>query len=253
MQKEQRFDTGSVEINYVEGPPSGPPLILLHGLATRWQIFRSLIRSLQDSWHIYALDFRGHGKSGHSPGDYGQEAFVEDTVAFIRAKVTEPAVLLGHSMGGWVAAGVAVRIPEAVRAIILVDTALYPALIPDDETLTALFGVEAAVVRAGVSGSIGAWPQSLRELDPDVMASYLDGRLVREFDADRLLPQIRCPVLLLQGNPSNGGFMTDEDVERALPQLVRARHVRFPDAGHWLHIQDTQDVVRETTNFLAAL
>jgi len=253
MLKEERFDMGIVELNYVEGPPSGPPLVLLHGLATRWQIFRSLIRSIQDRWHIYALDFRGHGKSGRVPGHYGHEDLVEDTVSFLRQKVDEPAVLFGHSMGGWVAAGVAVRMPEAVRAIVLVDTALYPAEIPDDATLTALFGVEADVVRSGVAGSVGAWPQSLRELDPDVMAFYLDGRLVRDFDANDLLPRIACPVLLLQGNPAKGGFMMDDDVERALGNLPQAKLVRFEGSGHWLHIQDTQEVIRETEAFLESV
>ena len=68
MLKEQPFDTGRVTINYAEGPASGPPLVLLHGIISRWQYFLPIIPNLSIRWHIYALDFRGHGKSGRVPG-----------------------------------------------------------------------------------------------------------------------------------------------------------------------------------------
>lgn len=238
----------------MEGPPAGPPLVLLHGLATRWQIFRPLIRQLSKQWHVYALDFRGHGKSGHVSGHYGVEDMVQDTIAFLEAKLTEPAVLFGHSMGGWVAAAVAVRLPKAVRAIVLADTALYPAPIPDDDTLKALFGADAAAIRSrGTEALQGQGWQSLKELDPDVLSAYLDGRLMEGFDADSLLPRVSCPVLLLQGDAAHGGFMSDADVERGLQLLPRAKHVHFAESGHWLHVQQPGDVAQETSAFLASV
>jgi pimeloyl-ACP methyl ester carboxylesterase len=251
--KEQRFDAGEVELNYVEGPPSGPPLLLLHGLATRWQIFRPLIRGLPSQWHVYALDFRGHGKSGWAPGRYSVEALVRDTEAFMRGNVKEPAVLFGHSMGGWVAAQLAVQLPDRVRAIVLADTALYPARVPDDATLSALFGIDPSIIRSGTFGSVGSWPQSLSQLDPALISAYLDGRLVEGFDADTVLPRVSCPVLLLQGDPAGGGFMTDQDVAAARRLLPNLEHVCFDGAGHWLHVQDADRVVRELQRFLSSL
>ena len=73
--QEQTFDTGIVTINYAEGPPSGPPLILLHGGSARWQNSESAIQELAPRWHVYAPDFRGHGRSGRVPGSYRLQSF----------------------------------------------------------------------------------------------------------------------------------------------------------------------------------
>src|SRR4051812_18827608 len=131
--KEHRFDAGSVEINYGEGPPNGPPLIMLHGLAARWQLFMPLIPALSQDWHIYALDLRGHGSSGRSAeGKYTLEEYTADTEAFLTQVVKEPAVLYGHSLGGWAAMEVAARHPELVRAVIVGDSALYESTVDPD-------------------------------------------------------------------------------------------------------------------------
>jgi pimeloyl-ACP methyl ester carboxylesterase len=245
---EQSFDAGPVRLNYAEWPSAGPALLFLHGLATRWQIFKALIPRLRSHWHIYALDFRGHGKSGHVPGHYTVSDFEADTTAFLEVAIKEPAVIFGHSMGGWIAAAVAAHHPELTRAIVLCDTAIYPDSVPNDEILMNLFGVSAAMLRDGRAGT-NAWPQSLRELDSDVLTGYLDGKLVQGFDADELLPQISCPVLLLQGNVAHGGLMTDQDVTRAQPLLKHMRHVFFDGAGHWVHVQEGDRVLEELSQF----
>jgi pimeloyl-ACP methyl ester carboxylesterase len=245
---EQTFDTGQVQINYAEWPSPGPPLVLLHGLATRWQIFKALIPRLRSDWHIYALDFRGHGKSGQVAGQYTVAHFVTDTVSFLESVVREPAVIFGHSMGGWIAAAIAAQQPHLIRAVILCDTAIFPDSVPNDEILMDLFGVSASALRDGSAGT-SAWPQSLRELDPDVLTGYLDGKLIQGFDAEKLLPRISCPVLLLQGNVAHGGLMTDRDVARARLLLKDMRHVFFADAGHWVHVQEGERVLQELGEF----
>jgi pimeloyl-ACP methyl ester carboxylesterase len=64
MLVEKFFDTGEVVLNYAEGPDNGHPLLLLHGWTDRWQDVLPIIPTLSMKWHIYALNFRGHGKSG---------------------------------------------------------------------------------------------------------------------------------------------------------------------------------------------
>lgn len=68
MLQEKTFNTGEVTLNYAEGDPTGPPLVLLHGFTDRWQTYQPIITPLYQSWYIYALDLRGHGKSEKKPG-----------------------------------------------------------------------------------------------------------------------------------------------------------------------------------------
>jgi pimeloyl-ACP methyl ester carboxylesterase len=82
--QEHAFDTGTVTINYAKGPPSGPPLVLLHGGSGRWQNYEGIIPDLAARFHLYAPDFRGHGKSGRVPGRYQLEDYANDTIAFLR-------------------------------------------------------------------------------------------------------------------------------------------------------------------------
>lgn len=64
MLSEKTFDAGAVSVNYAEGPRSGPPLVLLHGVTSRWQAFLTMMPVLAQRWHVVAADLRGHGRSG---------------------------------------------------------------------------------------------------------------------------------------------------------------------------------------------
>ncbi len=77
---EQIFDTGKVRLNYAKTADTGPPLVLLHGLGRRWQVFLSLIPSLAPRWHIYAPDLRGHGRSMHVTRGYRVSQYADDIV-----------------------------------------------------------------------------------------------------------------------------------------------------------------------------
>ena len=83
---ERSFDTGVVKINYAEGPPSGPPFVLLHGGSGRWQLFEDILPDLIARFHLYLPDLRGHGKSGRVSGQYRLQDFADDVVAFLRER-----------------------------------------------------------------------------------------------------------------------------------------------------------------------
>jgi len=121
---ERRFHTGTVDVNYAEGPDSGPPFVVLHAGAGSWRIGQRFVEALVPAWHVYAPDFRGHGKSGHVEGRYSSQDYVGDTVAFLAQLVGEPAILYGHSLGGGVAIMLAEQHPELVRAVITGDAPL---------------------------------------------------------------------------------------------------------------------------------
>ena len=108
---------GGLVVNYVEGPPNGPPFVVLHGGGARWQYGETLVRLLAERWHVIAPDLRGHGRSGHVAGRYTLRDYAGDVAAFLQALAPEPAILYGHSLGGEVAVMVAAEHPALVRAL----------------------------------------------------------------------------------------------------------------------------------------
>ena len=124
MLVEKSFETGELTLHYAEGPPAGPPLVLLRGMTGRWQAWQPMPSQLTPRWHVSALDLRGHGKSGRIANRYQLADYARDVVAFLQ-HLPEPAVLMGHSLGAATALAAAAACPTGTRAAILLDPPLY--------------------------------------------------------------------------------------------------------------------------------
>jgi pimeloyl-ACP methyl ester carboxylesterase len=116
------------------GSPDGLPVVLLHGLgdtAGTWDRFAAELAATGRT--AIALDLRGHGASPR-PGEYTPDAMVGDVLAFLDERTAVDVV--GHSMGGHVAALLAGRHPGRVRRLVLEDAPVPPrngAPIPDED------------------------------------------------------------------------------------------------------------------------
>jgi pimeloyl-ACP methyl ester carboxylesterase len=278
-------DTGAVKISFAEGPDNGPPLVLLHGLGRRWQVFDPLLPTLSKNWHIYAPDLRGHGLSTHIAAGYRGKEYAQDIVTFLEKRVAGPAVLFGHSLGGMIGLWIAAHHPLLVRALIVGDSMLlakafepgtmYPMLFAGLRDLAAKdcslaeLADGLALVKIRVPGldedvAIGdlpgndrehllAWASCVKQVDPDAFAMTLDGSSLQDWDGENLLGRVQCPTLLLQGNPTLGALMSDADVTRALSVMPHATHVSFPTLGHALYIQQAEPVLHAVSPFLDKL
>lgn len=281
---ERTFDTGEVLLNYSEGPANGPPLVMLHGLGRRWQVFLPVIPALSLRWHIFAVDLRGHGKSGHVARGYHGPQYSEDIAQFVRACVSATPVLFGHSLGGLVAMSVAFHHPELVRALILGDSVIvarrlhnpmYQALFAGlrdlartkgsvEEIAKGIGKIVLPVPNTDESVSIHelpgndeayllSWARCVQRADPDAYEMTLDGSSLEGWDGEAALAAITCPTLLLQATPELGGLMSDADVALATRLLRHPTHVKFRNLGHALFIQQPDPVLRAVTNFLESL
>ncbi len=123
MLVEKRFDTGEVVLNYAEGPNNGPPILLIHGFPRWWNDFTPITPELSKTHHIYAIDLRGHGKSGRATS-YTLYDYKKDVTKFIEKKIKQPTILFGHSLGGWITLMIASTYSHLVKAVIIGDSPL---------------------------------------------------------------------------------------------------------------------------------
>lgn len=116
--------TNSGVVNFVQ-QGEGAPVILTHGLAASLHDWDDLLPELAVSGYAgYALDLFGHGES-HKPDDHDEftfDAVFDHFSAWVDSlHITEPMILVGHSLGGGVVLQYALRYPERVRALVLVN------------------------------------------------------------------------------------------------------------------------------------
>jgi pimeloyl-ACP methyl ester carboxylesterase len=285
MYREHLINTGRVTLNYWEGPSNGPPLLCLHGLTTSWQLFLPIAPLLSTRWHVYALDFRGHGKSGHVPGSYSVRDYGLDVLDLIAQRFSEPVALLGHSLGGGVALWVASQAPQLIRAVIVEDTSPFPdalrhSLFPSlfqalKDLLVAGRSIES--LRSGLSGLefpsrergssmrygqnpdmdptlIRFFAKALSQLDVSTLDCALDiDRFFAGIDVPAALALVLCPVLLLRADPNRGGLLNDEDAGIACRIMSDAICIPVESAGHFLHLDQPEKVGRLITFFLESL
>lgn len=127
-------------LSFGEGPRLA---VAVHGITASAMSWPAVARNLPAQWRLLAPDLRGRGASAGLPGPYGLGRHAEDVCALVRAHGGS-AVLVGHSMGAWVALLAAESQPELFSRLILVDGGLPspapPPDVPIDELLAATLG-----------------------------------------------------------------------------------------------------------------
>jgi pimeloyl-ACP methyl ester carboxylesterase len=283
MWQQHRFTAGKHSLKTATGPPSGDPMLLLHGVLRCWQDYLPLLPSLSHFWQVHALDFRGHGQSTWVDGQYRVVNYAQDAVAALRS-IGRPTVVYGHSLGAMVAAAAAAECPELVRAVVLED--------PPFETLGKRIGETSfhryfkdvrEIARRGGSAdqlfeqlcelrivtpgdgqgirladlrdatSIRFSATCLTNVDPKLLDPLVDGTWLDGYDLPSILNKMRCPVLLLQGDTASGGMLYDEDAVRLQRELANCTRIRFPGVGHLIHWTETEATLRYLSGFLGSL
>ncbi|MEO1089088.1 MAG: acetoin dehydrogenase dihydrolipoyllysine-residue acetyltransferase subunit [Pseudomonadota bacterium] len=246
--------TAAGRIRYLPiGDAAGPPVIFVHGFGGdlyNWQFNQAEVAAHATT---YALDLPGHGGSTKDVGDGSLGVLVDAVLAFMDALQIERAHLVGHSMGGRTAIGVAAAAPDRVASLVL----LAPG------------GVGPTVNHDFIDGFIGqSRPKKLRAVlemlvaNPDLVTNEMvddvikfkrldgavaalealrDGCLYAPVDdatavRDRLAKS-PCPVHVVWGNEDR--VLPANDAE-GLPANVHV--TRLDGAGHMPHMERAADV-----------
>jgi len=282
MLHEFEFNTGAISLNYARTENEGArPLLCLHGVTRGWRSFLPLIPTLALRWQVYALDHRGHGKSGRVKSYFAID-YAPDALSFLRDEIKRPAVVYGHSLGAMVAAAVAAEAPELVRAVILEDPPfdtmganiesypLYPYFVALESLAGAGMGLPQLVEKLGAieidtpngkttlrdvrdASALRFAAKCLQQLDPAVMSPIVQSQWLRGYDLRSIAGRIQSPTLVMQADANAGGMLTDGDADLLGRTIADVTRVRLGGVGHQIHTAAPDSALRIALGFLESL
>lgn len=121
-----KYSLNNARLNIVESGSGAETLVLLHGLLFSHRMFDAQVAALQPHFRCVRMDFRGQGESEVTRAGYDLDTLADDVVALIEHLDCGPVHLLGFSMGGMVAQRVALKHPELLRSLVLMNTSAEP-------------------------------------------------------------------------------------------------------------------------------
>ena len=253
-------------LRYVE-LGTGPVVLLIHGLGGSIYSWRGIIGPVAAAgYRVIAFDNRGFGESEKPARGYRNADYVHLIAALMDTLRVPQAVLVGHSMGGAIAADVALAAPARVRGLVLIDAAGYGTRWPWSLRLarwpvvgSLLIGLRGRATVAELLRSMYADPTKVSTGDVDQyyapvaepdFGPALRG-VLQEFRFDDLfgkLDGLQAPALLIWG-------AQDRLIPQALGRqmahdIPRVAFVLVPRAGHAAAEEAPEAVARSLTAFL---
>ncbi len=255
MQPTDRYvNNGPVRLHYLDYENANlPPMLLLHGMrdaALSWDIFS---RAMSGEYRVLSLDSRGHGDSDRAgPNGYGFDNYVADIEALADALDLTDMIIVGHSAGGRYAWNYAVRHPDRVRSLVIVDIdpdAYNPQTVRDTRASVGepeSWQTQDEFLAYFRTRRVHTPEDALRKQMPAISKRTADGgyawkadiRIVTEYERPDLWEswgRISCPVLLVRGRQS--ALLTHETAVKmrdALP-ASRTRLAELEGGGHWFY------------------
>ena len=220
----QRVQADGIRLAYREsGSPAAAPAVLLHALGENSADWDQVAAALAASWHVYALDLRGHGASDW-PGAYTLALLRDDVLAFLDTLGLPQVTVIGHSMGGAVAYLLAMRHPGRVSRLVLEEPAPPWPRVPR------------AQVRPPGPLSFDWAVTVLSAEASDPPASSREG-----------LAAITAPTLIVAGGPDS--HVSQDRLADMAALIPGARLVTIP-AGHLVHAAQPARFISAVTGFL---
>jgi pimeloyl-ACP methyl ester carboxylesterase len=216
--------------------------VFLHGLGSCADDWRYQISAFEASYRLLLVDLPGHYRSAMPPGPPGVDAMAAAVEDLLRERREPAAHVVGLSLGGCVALQLALRAPERVRSLTVVNAfaRLRPAGVAAVVRLAvrlALLGtapmpvVAAFVARGLFPDSQTLRAEATRSLARTSRRAYVAAmRALATFDARAALRAVRCPAMIVAGTRDG---VVGVDAKEALARGIGgARYVVVPDAGH---------------------
>jgi pimeloyl-ACP methyl ester carboxylesterase len=268
----ERFRMPTLTINgatmsYAQhGDEHAPAVVLLHGFPLNGRMWRPQVEALAGRYRVIVPDFRGFGASGET-GPFSIEQLADDVYALAQSLKLGAFVLVGLSMGGYVAIAYAKKYPATLRGLILLDT---KAEADTPETKAGRDKSIATVREKGASAIADAMlprlvppeviehrpalARELRQMMEGTRVSTIEHALAAmrdRPDTSDALPSFAMPALVIVGEKDG---ITPPDVTGAMAaRIPRATHVVIAGAGHMSNMEQPAQVNGAMESFVRGL
>jgi len=279
---ESRFyESQGLRLHYADwGNDGAPPILLVHGGRDHCRSWDAIARALRPHFHVLAPDLRGHGDSDWAKGgSYSLTEYVYDLSRLARHLYARQVTIIGHSMGGMVGLIYAGTFPEQVSSLVVLDgVTVMPGAksAPAHERIATWVGQldkleQREPRRYRTIEDAAAQMRAHNKRLPGELALHLatfgarrneDGTYGWKFDPYQrarvphrlsgedhvsLWARIICPVLLLHAEES---FLQSSETAGLPRYFQNARTETISGAGHWLHHDKPEEVLRTVGGFL---
>jgi pimeloyl-ACP methyl ester carboxylesterase len=242
-----------------------PPLILSHGITDNGLCWTRTAQALEDNFDLILADARGHGLSDAPEKGYSHGARADDLAGFITALGLKKPFLMGHSMGADTTAYAAALYPELVGCAILEDPPWYEDSVSTesraataDEWRTKIIERKSTTSEELVIAGRAEHPTWAEiEFEPWVAAKWQVSPNVVQVITDwrpgwrDIAVQIKCPTLVLIGDPARGSLVTPRVADEISGQYPHFTLAKIEGAGHSIRRDQFERFIGEVTTFLA--
>jgi pimeloyl-ACP methyl ester carboxylesterase len=234
----------------------GPAIVLVHGLGGDRHAWDDVVPALARTHTVITVDLPGHGAA---PADkLDADEIARAIAATIRAEKAEPAVIVGHSLGGFLSAHVPLVDAKVARALVLVDIGIAGLWTGDEVAqMTAALEKDREATLRGWFGAISQPAQlerllvGLRKLSNATLFGYM--RVMR--DQPTAGSKLTLPVLLMASPFMLPGKKTraDELAPFGFAGMPKLEVVRFDQSKHWPMWDEPDKFLSTLTHFLASV
>jgi pimeloyl-ACP methyl ester carboxylesterase len=263
--------TGGVDLVVHDLGGDGPPLLLCHATGFHGRVWVPLARVLTDRFHLWAVDFRGHGdSSAPADGDFSWSGFADDVLTTVDALGLERPLALGHSKGGAALLLAEQARPGTMGALYVFEPIVFPpGEAPEDARRPGASLADGAERRRQTFASTDdafenfASKPPLDALAPAALRAYVEHGLAPTLDGEvRLkcrpadeaqvyrmggrhgawdaLGDISCPVTVAAGGTSP--VITPAVAKRIAERIPAGRVDVFDGLGHFGPLEDPPGV-----------
>jgi len=274
-----RQDIGDAEISYLSYDGGGPAVLLLHATGFLPWLWHPVARALSPTYRVIAPYICDHRQAEPEEGGFDWLVLARDMALFCERLGIGSAFAAGHSMGATVMTIAHAQFGLPMEGLVLIEPIFLP-----PEWYRIRLSVEDHPLASRSIKRTNGWPDEaaalrylqsrelFRKWDAEVLQLYLrhgmmpseDGglRLVcpprkeaslfmgsLHFDPWPLLPLVRCPTLLLEGETSNNKSYID--LAKAAAAIPRVSHRVVADAGHLIPMEKPREVAEALLEFFA--